>query len=139
MDYKKIQTLLIRHEGIKLFPYRCSSNKLTIGVGRNLEEKGISKEEALFLLDNDIKHCEMDLATMIFPEQFYFFPDNIQMVLINMRFQLGGKGFRQFKKMIYAFQTVDYKEAVVQMKDSKWAGQVPTRAKELILMVENNI
>ncbi len=139
MDSQKIKTLLIRHEGIRLFPYKCSQKKLTIGIGRNIEEKGITKKEALFLLDTDIEQCELDLATMIFPGQFYLFPENIQLVLVNMRFQLGHQGFKKFKKMIYAFQICDYQEAVVQMKDSKWAGQVPTRAKELILMVEKEI
>jgi lysozyme len=139
MDAQKIKTLLIRHEGLKFFPYKCSQGKLTIGIGRNIEDKGITKEEALFMLDTDIEQCEHDLAMLIFPEQFYLFPQNIQLVLVNMRFQLGHKGFKSFKKMIYAFQTADYQEAVVQMKDSKWAGQVPTRAKELILMVEKEI
>ena len=139
MNSQKIKTLLIRHEGLRLFPYKCTEGKVSIGIGRNIEDKGISKEEAMFLLDTDIRQCEFDLATSIFPNQFYFFPESFQLVLVNMRFQLGHKGFKSFKKMIYAFQICDYKEAVVQMQDSKWAGQVPSRAKELILMVEKEI
>ena len=45
-----IEEQLLLHEGLRLKPYRCTSNKLTIGVGRNLEDKGISKEEAMRLL-----------------------------------------------------------------------------------------
>ena len=53
--------LLIRHEGIKLKPYHCTSGKLTIGIGRNLEDRGITKEEAIYLLNND-----NDLASPVF-------------------------------------------------------------------------
>ena len=49
-------------EGVKQFPYYCSANKLTIGVGRNLEDNGLSMDEIDFLLDNDIaatvRDCE---------------------------------------------------------------------------------
>ena len=131
-----IEQLLLKHEGLKLTPYRCTAGKLTIGVGRSLDTKGITKEEAMFLLRNDISECERDLANSIFQGQFYVFPESIQNVLINMRFQLGYAGFRNFKKMIIAFQNQDYQEAAAQMKDSNWYKQVPNRAKELIKMVE---
>jgi lysozyme len=58
--------LLIKHEGIRFTPYKCSMGRWTIGIGRNLSDKGITKEEALYLLDNDIKECERDLANDIF-------------------------------------------------------------------------
>ena len=131
-----IENMLIRHEGLRFTPYKCTAGKLTIGVGRNIEEKGISKEEAMFLLHNDISECERDLANSIFQGQFYVFPESIQNVLLNMRFQLGYTGFRNFKKMIIAFQSQDYKKAAIEMKDSNWYKQVPNRAKELIKMVE---
>jgi lysozyme len=46
--------MLIRHEGLRLKPYRDAKNKLTIGVGRNVDDAGITREEALMLLNNDI-------------------------------------------------------------------------------------
>ena len=136
---KPIEQLLLKHEGLKLTPYRCTAGKLTIGVGRNIEEKGITEEEALFLLRNDIKKCKWDLANSIFKSQFYNFPELIQNVLINMRFQLGYTGFRNFRKMIKAFQNLDYEEAITQMKDSAWYKQVPNRADDLIEMVREVI
>lgn len=133
------QALLTMQEGCKLFPYRCPAGKLTIGVGHNLDDNGITHKEALYILKNDIKECEADLAKLLFPHQFYSFPEDIQLVLISMRFQLGRKGFRSFKKMIWAFKSEDYSEAIAQMKDSKWYGQVPNRANELIAMVQKNV
>ena len=32
----RIKAQLVRHEGLKLKPYRCTAGKLTIGIGRNL-------------------------------------------------------------------------------------------------------
>ena len=133
---KPIEQLLLKHEGLKLTPYRCTAGKLTIGVGRNIEEKGITEEEALFLLRNDIDECKRDLTTLIFHGQFYDFPESIQNVLINMRFQLGRAGFRKFKKMIFAFQNLNYEEAIVQMKDSNWYNQTTGRANDLISIVK---
>ena len=45
---------LIRDEGLELKPYRDSVGKLTIGIGRNLDDKGISESEARMLLANDV-------------------------------------------------------------------------------------
>ncbi len=130
-----IEDMLIRHEGMRFTPYLCTADKISLGVGRNLIDKGITKEEAMFLLHNDIEECKRDLANSIFQGQFYNFPESIQNVLINMRFQLGYTGFRNFRKMIKAFQSKNYEEAVVQMKDSNWYNQVTNRANDLIKMI----
>ena len=55
IDQKKIADQLIRHEGLRLKPYHCPAGKLTIGVGRNLEDKGITEKEAILLLEYDEK------------------------------------------------------------------------------------
>lgn len=134
---------LVDHEGERLKPYRCTAGKLTIGVGRNLDDAGISVDESRMLLKNDIDACCIDLSRMLFPRQFGSFPELIQRVLVDMRFQLGRKGFRSFKGMIVAFQAYDYRDAIREMKNSLWYRQCPNRADNLIRMVreaaENNI
>lgn len=135
---ESVKELLLRQEGLRLKPYHCPAGRLTIGVGRNIQDKGITKIEALYLLNNDIAECEEDLQT-IFPKQFKSFPANIQSVLISMRFQLGHSGFRKFKLMIIAFLSWDFAEAAKQMRDSAWYEQVPNRAKELINLVKGEL
>ena len=54
MDYEKLKLQLIKHEGLRLKPYRDSVGILSIGVGRNLDDVGISEDEAMVLLGNDI-------------------------------------------------------------------------------------
>ncbi len=58
---QKAEALLIKHEGHRLRPYRCTSGKLTIGVGRNFEDCGITEQEAKEVLQNDILRCELEL------------------------------------------------------------------------------
>lgn len=59
-------------------------------------------------------------------------PVEVEMILINMAFNLGETRLRGFKKMLKAVANKDYEEAAKQMKDSEWATQVKSRATRLI-------
>lgn len=120
---------LIRHEGLRLFPYRDSEGLLTIGVGRNIEERGISREEALYLLDNDIKAHSAELGER-FPVVRALDQARYE-VLVNMAFNLGVPRLASFLKMWAAIEAGDYACAAREMLDSKWALQVGNRAIEL--------
>ncbi len=127
-----IEEQLILHERLKLKPYRCSAGKLTIGVGRNLEDKGISEEEALFLLRNDIDKAVTDLEK----HSWYIKLDPIrQKVLIDMAVNLGTNGLLQFERMIAALEKGDYENAAKEMQDSKWYRQVKSRGVRLVEMM----
>ena len=131
--------LLKKHEGLRLYPYRCTAGKLTIGWGRNLEDVGISREEADLMLEKDIDECVRDLNNLFsLGWNFLSFSENRQAALINMRYQLGATGFRKFKKMIRAIRDDDWVEAGVQAKDSRWYKQVTARAKEVIWHLTGN-
>ena len=123
---KAIERQLIDHEGLEKKAYRCPAGKLTVGVGRNLEDKGLTEEEALFLLRNDIAECEDDLRS-IFTE-YDALDESRKRALIDMRFNLGPSRFRQFKKMIAAVKEKDFSRAADEMKDSNWYRQVGKRA-----------
>ena len=139
MNLEQMKAMLLLHENIRLKPYLCTSGKTTIGIGRNITDKGITAAEAFMLCENDILECEHDLDLLIFPGIFYAFPETIQHVLIDLRFNLGKTGFRQFKRMIKAFKENDYREAIKEMKDSKWYSQVKNRADHLITLIEGTI
>lgn len=129
---KSIEEQLILHEGIRLKPYRCTAGKLTIGVGRNLDDKGISELEALYLLWNDIR----DVMEQLEKYEWYTKLDPIrQKVMIDMAYNLGVTGLLKFRKMIAAIELGDYGAAADQMVDSKWARQVKTRAERLADMM----
>ena len=129
--------LIKKHEGFRSSPYRCSAGKITIGWGRNLDDVGITEQEAEMLLQNDIKRAEDDLQT-IFQADFLFsaLTYDRYSVLVNMMFNLGLTRFKGFKKFIAAINEKDWQRAAHEMLDSRWAKQVKTRAYELARMME---
>ncbi len=130
---EKLRDMLIRHEGQKLKLYKCTADKFTIGVGRNIEDNGVSKAESDFMLDNDIIRVHEEL-TMNFG-WYYYLSEIRKAAMIDMCFNLGLTRFRKFKKMIEAINNTDYNLAADEMLDSKWARQVGNRAKELAGMM----
>ena len=127
---------LIANEGIKLKPYRDTVGKLTIGVGRNLDDRGITKEEALFLLNNDIQCIEKELASL---QNFALLSKPRQRVIIEMAFNLGIEGLMEFKVMWKALQAMDWTGAAKAMLDSLWAKQVGQRAVRLATCMRTGI
>lgn len=128
MNRELLRSQLERHEGLRLKPYRDTVSKLTIGYGRNIEDVGISRDEADFMLDNDIDQVERYLKTV---DEYNELDEVRQTVLANMAFNLGFRGLMGFRKMWQAIARKDYTEAAKQMLDSRWARQVGNRAQEL--------
>ena len=121
------------HEGERLKPYRCTAGKLTIGVGRNLEDRGITREEAAYLLTNDIAAEERELLRAL---PWVAKLDEVrQRVLLDMAFNMGVVGLLAFKRTLATIQAGDYQRAAAMMLDSKWAGQVGQRAERLSRMM----
>ena len=122
---KLIEQLKI-HEGMKLKPYLCTSKKLTIGIGRNLDDVGISKEEAEMLLKNDIYEATNQLLNA-FPFMATFSDVRIS-AMINFTFNVGIGTVRKFSNTIEYLKNEDWEAAADEMMDSKWAEQVGDRA-----------
>ena len=123
-----IVELLVKHEGLRLKPYYCTAGKLTIGIGRNLTDVGISEPEAYMLLDGDIRSATAAVSN-VFPH-FWRYSDNRKNAIIDMLVNLGLGRFLGFQKFIAAVKVEDWLTAEVEMLDSLWATQVPERAKE---------
>lgn len=128
MNRYLLRSQLERHEGLRLKPYRDTVGKLTIGIGRNLDDVGISPEEAELMLDNDIDKVLRQLSDV---DEYNTLGPARQTVLANMCFNLGFRGLLGFRRMWAAIARGDYSEAARQMLDSRWAHQVGYRAQEL--------
>ena len=128
-EYKEFLARVEKHEGLRLKCYRCTAGKLTIGIGRNLDDVGISEDEARYLLANDVKSAENDLIKAcpwvcgIDRKRYY--------VLVEMVFNLGIARFKQFKNMLSACEKGDWNKAAEQALDSAWHKQVGKRAETL--------
>ena len=128
-DIDALEDQLIDHEGLELKPYHCTADKLTIGVGRNIQDRGITENEARYLLKNDIKIVEDELLTR---QPVVAGLDSVrQRVLVDMGFNLGLPILMKFQNMWAAIEEEDYHEAARQMMDSRWASQVGRRAERL--------
>lgn len=131
----KCVDLIKKHEGLRLMPYKCTAGKLTIGYGRNIEDTGISEEEAEYLLESDIQQCFNYLQDKT--DYFTGLCEPRQSVMVNMLFNLGWTRLSKFKNMIAALQAGDYKKASIEMLDSRWAKQVGKRSTELAAIMES--
>ena len=129
----KLIKQLKKHEGVELKPYKCTSNKLTIGIGRNLEDVGISEHEAEFLLMNDLDTYMTAAKTY---DWYAGLNDARKAVIVNMLFNMGQTNFNKFLKMKQALDVGDFPEAAKQMLSSKWAKQVKGRSAELSKQME---
>ena len=134
MNKEKLINLLKKHEGIRLKPYLDTVGRLTIGVGRNLDDVGISKDEAEMMLSNDIDRCIHDLDHHL--PWWIDLDETRQMVLIDMCFNLGISRLLGFENTLKSIKSGEYEIASQQMLQSKWAGQVGNRAKELSQMMK---
>lgn len=122
---------LIRHEGFRSFPYLDTTGHQTIGYGRNLDDRGITQEEALMLLRHDI---DRTMEQLLDQAPWIASLDQIRReVLINMAFNMGTgiEGLMGFRRMIANIWAEDWEGASREMLDSRWAGQVGIRATEL--------
>ena len=134
MDRERLAAQLRLHEGVEHKPYKCTPGYLTIGVGRNIEERGLSDDEIDYILNNDV-----DIATSELASTFDWFAglDDVRMrVVVDMVFNLGMPWFKQFQNMLAAIEAQDWPEAAAQMMDSRWAKQVGARAERLRDMME---
>uniref|UniRef100_A0A7V2F643 Lysozyme n=1 Tax=Rhodothermus marinus TaxID=29549 RepID=A0A7V2F643_RHOMR len=130
---ERLRRMLIVHEGLRLKPYRDAVGKLTIGYGRNLEDVGISLEEAELMLEHDLDRA-IQAAKEVVPG-FDVLDEVRQAVLVNMAFNIGRAGLASFKRMRAALALGDFERAASEMLDSLWARQVGRRAQELAEMM----
>lgn len=132
VDREKLKQQLIKHEGLRLFPYVDTVDKITIGIGRNLTDRGVSSVIAHQMLDEDIDRCIKELSGYAW---FTCLNEVRQRALVDMVFNLGLTKFLTFTHLIAALTAGDYDEAAHQMIESRWATQVGIRANELANMI----
>ena len=135
MNYEAVRQQLMIDEGVRLHPYTDTVGKLTIGIGRNLTDDGITIGEAGYLLDNDISTVVTQLDKSV--SWWRSLSEARQEVMVNWAFNVGIVGLLGFKLAIAAIQAGNYVEGAAQMRDSEWYKQVGGRAIRLASLMEN--
>ena len=147
---------LIKHEGLRLEVYQDTLGIDTIGIGRNLEDRGITKEElegldipsidhvyeyglteadAVYLAHNDVEIVEEELVRA---HPCVDKLDSVrQLILMDMAFNMGVPRLCKFKKMWNAIHENNFQAAAKEMLDSRWANQVKSRATKLANAMHN--
>lgn len=124
--------LILKREAMRLKPYTDTTGHLTIGVGRNLTDRGISESEALHLFANDLMYFYKELERVL--PWFKRLDDVRQLALVSMAFNLGVEGLLKFQRMLRALAYKRWSTASDEALDSLWARQVGFRAEEVALM-----
>ena len=135
MDEDKLLAELVRDEGESLKPYRCPAGKLTIGVGHNLDAKGISPAASRFILREEVEDVKRELDAAL--PRWRTLTDARQRVLVNMGFNLGVPGLLAFTRTLDRINVGDYLGAAQAMLASKWARQVGPRATRLAVLMRD--
>jgi lysozyme len=126
LDLDLVKKRLLDFEGMVLTAYRCKSNLLTIGVGRQIENRGITEEEALYLLENDIKEtiAQLDKHWAVWTS----FPPKAQHVCVDLVFNMGINTFMSFRKTRSYMELGEWEKAGDELLNSQYAKQVGRRA-----------
>jgi lysozyme len=133
MDRNRLIDQLRIHEGVEKTVYNDSEGIPTIGVGRNLRDRGLSDDEIDYLLSNDIDIVVNELDKVM---PWWRDLDEVrQRVLCDLVFNLGMPRFSGFKKSISYMKQQMWDQAANELLDSKWARQVGRRAHTLSEMM----
>lgn len=150
MNIEALKAQLTTDEAERRFPYDDATGhvlkqgdtvkgKISIGIGRNLTDKGVSPDERALMLENDIKE-HLDLLDRELP-WWRNMDETRQLVLANMAFNLGvGPTVEQpegklltFKNTLGHMARAQWDQAADGMAASDWAKQVGPRAQRLIV------
>lgn len=129
IDRKQFEEHLVWAEAERLDLYKDSEGIWTIGVGRNIQEKGISQETSRQMLQEDIDEVFTDVARL---DYFAELDPVRQLIVADMVFNLGLPKFLRFVKLNAALALHDYTLAAHEMVDSKWYRQTKRRAWKLV-------
>ena len=145
MDIEKLKEEIKADEGYKNEIYLDHLGLPTLGVGHLIKETDpehglevgtkIDDERVNELFEEDI-NTTIQECTYLY-DDFYVLPEEAQMIICNMMFNLGRPRLSRFLKMKKHIDNRDFKSASLEMKNSKWYRQVTNRAERLCKRMAN--
>ena len=141
MNLMKLQDEIADDEGVMYETYRCSLGHLTGGIGHLItewDEEMYSGPVGTKIPHEQVdKWFQMDITRTIQDCKIIFntfdnLPEEVQLVIANMCFQLGRPRLSKFKKFIAAVNDENWMLAGEEMQDSRWYKQTTNRADRLI-------
>tara|TARA_R110002073_G_scaffold2468_1_gene16457 strand:+ start:50 stop:502 length:453 start_codon:yes stop_codon:yes gene_type:complete len=145
MNVEQLRKELETDEGCKHETYLCSQNVVTGGIGHMITEWDdekytevgveISEEQVKAWFNKDIESVLNDCELLY--DDFDHLPEEAQLIIANMMFNLGRNRLGAFKGMKSGVDARDWNKAADEMVDSRWYEQVPNRAKRLVVRMRS--
>lgn len=145
MNLDKLREEIAADEGVKLEIYLDHLGLPTCGIGHLIRESDaeygldvgtpISEDRMTELFEEDVQTVLADCEELY--SDFNDLPEEVQLIIANMMFNMGRPRLSQFKGMKREVDARDWEAAAAEMLDSRWARQVPNRANRLIERMKN--
>jgi len=133
---ERLKQMLIRHEGYKKKPYRCTRGKMTIGVGWNMEANDLPRDIASCLrvcghITDEMVHRLLDISIETATNHcrsiyqgFDNYSENRRFALIDFIFNVGVGTALKFKNMKRAIEEGRWRDAAHEVMESAYWAQL---------------
>ena len=146
MSTNQLREELKIDEGVKYEIYLDHLGYPTFGIGHLVRstdpESGcevgtsVTEHRVNEAFDEYIKTVLED-CERLYPFSFFDLPEEVQLIIANMMFNMGYSRLSKFVSMHRAVEVKDWNTAADEMVDSRWYRQVPNRAKRLVERMRN--
>ena len=140
MNLEILKKELAIDEGIRCQIYLDHLGYPTFGIGHLIKKDDpeygqpvgtdVSEERVDECFKEDIKITLGDCLKLY--DDFYELPEEVQLIIANMMFNLGYPRLSKFRGMKRGVDAKDWNKAADEMIDSVWYTQVPNRAERLV-------
>ena len=145
MNKDQLRQELADDEGCKYEIYLDHLNLPTFGIGHLITESDpefgqpigteVSEERVRKAFNLDVA-VTIDECKVLYND-FDDLPEEAQLVICNMMFNMGRPRLSKFKGMKAGVDARDWNRAADEMVDSRWHDQVPNRAKRLVKRIRD--
>ena len=140
MNIEQLRKELEVDEGVKYEIYNDHLGYPTFGIGHLVRDTDpeagaalgtpISEDRVIEAFNEDVETVLGDCAILY--DDFDELPEEAQLIIANMMFNLGRPRLSKFKGMKAGVDSRDWNKAADEMIDSAWYRQVPNRAGRLV-------
>jgi len=140
MNIDKLREELKIDEGVKYEIYLDHLNLPTFGIGHLIRDTDMEYGQAVGtkVTEDRVNECFASDTSSVLKDcetlfsSFYDLPEEVQLIIANMMFNMGKPRLSGFKKFIAAIENKDWSVAAKEMINSRWYRQVTSRAERLV-------
>lgn len=114
--HNKAKQLIIDQHPYKQFPYSDKYGSIRIGYGRDLQIRGLSTSESLYLADDDINYYHSKLSRYL---KFYNkLSDTRKIILVALSHKMGVQNLLNQTELMLALECQNYERASQELTNS---------------------